>query len=133
MQLGATAALHPGQDEVARFLQERTEIGPDVVFECAGARGTLHHHPEEQWGYCVSGSGTRYQADEAIGVSAGDFWRTPGNVLHTMQAGSEGLVVIDVFAPPREEYTKPGSGFGTATDEASTPASMLAPRFGRKA
>ena len=41
MQLGATAALHPGHDEVARFLQERTEIGPDVVFECAGARGTL--------------------------------------------------------------------------------------------
>jgi hypothetical protein len=35
-------------------------------------------------------------------------------VPHTMQAGSEGLVVIDVFAPPREEYKKPGSGFGTA-------------------
>jgi quercetin dioxygenase-like cupin family protein len=84
-----------------------------VRFE-PGARGTLHHHPEEQWGYCVSGSGLRFQAEEAIEVSPGDFWRTPGNVPHTMQAGSEGLVVIDVFAPPREEYKKPGSGFGTA-------------------
>ena len=76
-----------------------------------GVRGTLHHHPEEQWGYCVSGSGTRYQGDEAIEVSVGDFWRTPSGLPHTMQAGDEGMVVIDVFAPPRKEYTKPGEGF----------------------
>jgi (R,R)-butanediol dehydrogenase/meso-butanediol dehydrogenase/diacetyl reductase len=41
MQLGAAAALHPTEDDVAGILQARTEIGPDVVFECAGARGTL--------------------------------------------------------------------------------------------
>ena len=75
------------------------------------ARGVLHHHPEEQWGYCVSGSGTRYQGDEAIEVSVGDFWRTPGGEPHTIQAGGEGMVVIDVFAPPRKEYTKAGDGF----------------------
>jgi quercetin dioxygenase-like cupin family protein len=75
------------------------------------ARGVLHHHPEEQWGYCVSGSGTRYQGHDAIEVSVGDFWRTPGDVPHTMHAGNEGMVVIDVFAPPRKEYTKPGDGF----------------------
>lgn len=28
------------------------------------ARGVLHRHPEEQWGYCASGSGTRYQGDD---------------------------------------------------------------------
>lgn len=41
MQLGATAALDPTTGDVQRFIEERTGIGPDVVFECAGARGTL--------------------------------------------------------------------------------------------
>ena len=100
---GITTTVYPGDQAMLSV----------VRFE-AGARGTLHHHMEEQWGYCVSGSGTRYQADEAIAVSTGDFWRTPGNVPHTMQAGDNGLVVMDVFAPPREAYKKPGSGFGTA-------------------
>jgi quercetin dioxygenase-like cupin family protein len=100
---GITTTVYPGEQAMISV----------VRFE-PGARGMLHHHPEEQWGYCVAGSGTRYQAEAAIEVSPGDFWRTPGNVPHTMQAGSEGLVVIDVFAPPREEYKKPGSGFGTA-------------------
>ncbi len=77
------------------------------------SRGVLHHHPEEQWGYCVSGSGTRFQGDEAVTVSTGDFWRTPGNLPHTIEAGEKGMVVIDVFAPPRQEYTRPGDGFAT--------------------
>ena len=45
-------------------------------------------------------------------VKAGDFWRTPGGVSHTFRAGPDGAVVFDVFAPPREEYRKPGQGFG---------------------
>ena len=77
------------------------------------SKGTLHHHPEEQWGYCVSGSGTRYQGDEVVAVSAGDFWRTPADLPHTIEAGDAGMVVIDIFAPPRKEYTKPGAGFAT--------------------
>ena len=28
------------------------------------------------------------------------------------RAGPEGAVVYDVFAPPRDDYTKPGVGFG---------------------
>ncbi len=77
----------------------------------ASARGILHQHPEEQWGYCLSGYGTRIQGDEVVAVSAGDFWRTPGGLPHTIEVGDEGMVIIDVFAPPREEYTRPGSGF----------------------
>ena len=79
----------------------------------ANAQGVLHHHPEEQWGYCVSGSGIRYQGDEVIEVSVGDFWRTPGDLPHTIKAGENGMVVLDVFAPPRQEYAKPGDGFGS--------------------
>jgi quercetin dioxygenase-like cupin family protein len=97
---GITTTVFPGDQAMISVVRLEPE-----------ARGVLHHHPEEQWGYCVSGSGTRCQADDEIAVSDGDFWRTPGGVPHTMQAGDEGMVVIDVFAPPRKEYTKPGDGF----------------------
>ncbi|MFV2032912.1 MAG: cupin domain-containing protein, partial [Gammaproteobacteria bacterium] len=59
-----------------------------------------------------SGCGIRFQGDDAIAVSARDFWRTPGDLPHTIEAGDKGMVVIDVFAPPRQEYTRPGAGFG---------------------
>lgn len=100
---GITTTVYPGDQAMI-----------SVVRFKPGAKGTFHHHPEEQWGYCIAGSGTRFQAEEEIAISEGDFWRTPGNVPHTMEAGPDGLVVMDVFAPPREEYKKPGSGFGTA-------------------
>jgi len=45
-------------------------------------------------------------------VKKGDFWRTPGNVPHTMRAGPGGARVLDIFSPPRPEYKKAGSGFG---------------------
>jgi quercetin dioxygenase-like cupin family protein len=77
------------------------------------AKGTLHHHPEEQWGHCLSGSGLRVQGEEEVPVQAGDFWRTPGDVPHTMRAGAEGMVVMDIFAPPRKAYEKAGNGFAT--------------------
>ena len=78
------------------------------------AHGTLHSHPEEQWGYMIEGSATRIQDGEQIKVEKGSFWRTPGNVEHSVIAGSEGCVILDVFAPPREEYKTSGSGFGEA-------------------
>lgn len=77
------------------------------------AKGTMHNHPEEQWGFMLEGNGTRFQDDTSFPIKKGDFWRTPPNALHTMQAGSDGAVVLDIFAPPRDEYRKAGSGFGS--------------------
>ncbi len=82
-----------------------------VAFE-PHAEGTLHSHPEEQWGVMLDGDGVRTQGGEDIPVKAGDFWRTPGGVPHTLKAGANGARVLDVFSPPREEYRKAGSGFG---------------------
>ena len=76
------------------------------------AHGMLHSHPEEQWGYVIEGSAIRIQDGEHIQVEKGSFWRTPGNVEHSVIAGTEGCVILDVFAPPREEYKTPGNGFG---------------------
>jgi quercetin dioxygenase-like cupin family protein len=84
-----------------------------VVDIAPNAEGVMHHHPEEQWGVLLEGSATRFQGDEAIEVQKDDFWRTPGGVPHTMRAGPQGCRVLDIFSPPRPEYRKAGSGFGT--------------------
>lgn len=83
-----------------------------IVVIAPGAMGTMHQHPEEQWGVLLEGSAIRYQGGEEIPVKKGDFWRTPGGVPHTMKAGPEGARVLDIFSPPRPEYRKPGKGFG---------------------
>jgi len=78
----------------------------------ADAAGRIHSHPEEQWGMCLEGSGVRIQDGIDVPFKKGDFWRTPGGVEHGIRVGSDGATVLDIFAPPREEYSKPGSGFG---------------------
>ena len=98
---GVTARIFPGDQAMISVVR----IEP-------GKRGTLHAHPEEQWGVLLEGSGVRIQGGKEFPVRAGDFWRTPGNVEHTFQAGPDGATVLDVFAPPREEYCTAGSGFG---------------------
>ena len=97
---GVTTRVFPGDDAMI-----------SIVRIDANKSGKIHAHPQEQWGFCVRGSGIRIQAGEEIPVSAGDFWRTPGNVEHGFSAGPEGALVYDVFAPPREEYSKEGAGF----------------------
>lgn len=100
---GLTARVFPGEQAMI-----------SVVTIEPGHKGKLHAHPEEQWGLLLKGSGTRTQDGEEIEVKEGDFWCTPGNVEHTFQAGPDGATVFDIFAPPREEYKKAGSGFGGA-------------------
>ncbi|MEO0619586.1 MAG: cupin domain-containing protein [Pseudomonadota bacterium] len=97
---GVTTRVFPGDQSMFSIVR----IEP-------GAQGNLHHHPEEQWGVVIEGSGTRLQGDVEIPVAHGDFWRTPGGVPHTVRAGPDGLVVLDIFAPPRDSYRKAGSGF----------------------
>jgi quercetin dioxygenase-like cupin family protein len=76
-----------------------------------GAEGSIHSHPEEQWGVCLAGGGVRIQDGAEVPFAEGDFWRTPGGVSHGIRVGAKGATVLDIFAPPREEYRKAGSGF----------------------
>jgi len=73
------------------------------------AKGKIHSHPEEQWGFLIEGSGIRIQGEEQIAIKKGDFWQTPGGVEHGIVAGPHGA---NIFSPPRNEYKKAGSGFG---------------------
>ena len=76
------------------------------------ATGAIHSHPQEQWGLMIEGSAIRIQDDEKIPVKKGDFWVSPGGIEHGVIGGPDGAVILDVFSPPRDEYTRPGSGFG---------------------
>ncbi|MCG6890364.1 MAG: cupin domain-containing protein [Gammaproteobacteria bacterium] len=109
-------ALHQGiARELAEGMTTRVFPGDEAMISIvrieANKSGKIHSHPQEQWGFCVRGSGIRIQAGEEVPVGAGDFWRTPGNVEHGFSAGPEGAVIFDVFAPPREEYSREGAGF----------------------
>ncbi len=74
--------------------------------------GTVHSHPEEQWGLLLEGACVRIQGDDEVAMKPGDFWHTPSGVPHGIRTGALGATVLDVFSPPREEYKKAGEGFG---------------------
>ena len=106
---GIERELAPGLD--ARIFAGENSMLSLVELE-PNAEGQLHSHEEEQWGYLLEGTVTRTQGGEAVEATAGEFWRTPGGVEHTIRAGEEGAVVLDVFSPPRPEYRESGEGFG---------------------
>lgn len=112
--------LHDTSQGIARELAEgiTTRIFPgrqamlSVVRIEPNAEGRIHSHPQEQWGVMLEGTAVRIQDDREHAVKAGDFWCTPGGVLHGIRAGPEGAVILDVFSPPRDEYRTEGKGFG---------------------
>jgi quercetin dioxygenase-like cupin family protein len=112
--------LHDMSQGIQRVLADgmETRIFPgeqamlSVVRAAPNSTGSTHSHPQEQWGVMLEGSGVRTQGGVEYPVKAGDFWRTPGGIEHTFTAGPEGAVVLDVFAPPRDEYRTAGAGFG---------------------
>ena len=99
---GIRTRVFPGRHAMVSVVR----FDPDAV-------GTLHSHPEEQWGFLLEGECLRIQGEESFHMREGDFWHTPGGVPHTIHAGKAGAVVLDIFSPPRPEYAQPGEGFGT--------------------
>lgn len=83
-----------------------------VVRVAPHTSGTVHSHPEEQWGVLLDGECVRIQGDEELRMRAGDFWHTPGGVQHSIRTVETGATILDVFSPPRDEYKKPGRGLG---------------------
>lgn len=77
--------------------------------------GTIHSHPEEQWGVLLEGECVRIQNGQEVRMKPGDFWVSPGGVEHGVRTGAMGATVLDIFSPPREEYRKAGEGFGSGS------------------
>jgi quercetin dioxygenase-like cupin family protein len=68
-----------------------------------GAVVPPHSHPNEQVGYVVEGEMEMTIGDEILRLQAGDSYLAPANVEHSAQAVQR-TVVLDAFAPPREDY-----------------------------
>ena len=62
--------------------------------------GTMHSHPEEQWGVLLEGECVRIQGGEERAMKAGDFWCTPGGVMHGVRTGAVAAVVLDCLDVP---------------------------------
>jgi quercetin dioxygenase-like cupin family protein len=63
-----------------------------------------HSHENEQLGIVLRGSVAFRIGEEEQLVDAGGTWAIPGGTPHFVKAGPAGAVVIDIFAPPREEW-----------------------------
>lgn len=103
------------QRQLADGITTRIFVGDNVMLSVVHitphSSGTVHSHPQEQWGVLLEGECVRIQGDEEVHMKAGDFWRTPGGVPHGIRTGDSGATVLDIFSPPREEYKKAGQGF----------------------
>lgn len=64
-----------------------------------------HHHPFDQITMTIKGRHMFEIEGEAIECSAGTIARVGANAKHTgWGLGNEPILVIDIFAPPREDY-----------------------------
>jgi quercetin dioxygenase-like cupin family protein len=103
------------QRQLAEGITTRIFVGDNVMLSVVRiaphSSGTVHSHPQEQWGVLLEGECVRIQADEEVLMKAGDFWHTPGGVAHGIRTGASGATVLDIFSPPREEYKQAGKGF----------------------
>jgi quercetin dioxygenase-like cupin family protein len=73
------------------------ELDPDSVVP-------EHSHEHEQLGMCLSGSLRFRVGDEVRELGPGETWSIPSDVPHEVHVGPDGAVVIDVFAPTRDDW-----------------------------
>ncbi len=69
-----------------------------------GVEVPQHTHPHDQVGYVVSGRLRMVMGEQTLECGPGDSYHAPPDVPHS-GAALEPSVVIDVFSPPREDYT----------------------------
>ena len=95
--------IHVWDGVVARRIQgERltmavVELAPDAVVP-------QHQHANEQCGLVIEGEVTFRIGDEERVLGPGGTWRITGNTRHSVVTGPAGAVVIDVFAPARDDW-----------------------------
>jgi quercetin dioxygenase-like cupin family protein len=60
--------------------------------------------PEHQHGMCLAGSLVFRVDGESLELGPGQTWSIPSDVPHDVRVGPDGAVVIDVFAPTRDDW-----------------------------
>lgn len=69
-----------------------------------------HAHPHEQIGMVVEGAVTVAIGGEERRVGPGMAYVVPGGVEHSGRTGPEGVLVVESFAPVREDYVAAARG-----------------------
>jgi quercetin dioxygenase-like cupin family protein len=91
-------------DGIAGRVVHGEQLSMAVVELDPGAVAPEHRHANEQLGIVLRGSLTFRVGDETRDLGPGGTWRILSNQAHEVHAGPEGAVVIDVFAPVREDW-----------------------------
>jgi len=65
-----------------------------------------HRHDNEQVGFVLRGSVTMTVAGQARELRVGETYSIASGVPHSAKAGADGVSVVDVFAPVREDWKK---------------------------
>ena len=64
-----------------------------------------HSHPHEQIGFLIEGTGVLYIDGETQEMESQATFLVPSNAAHKFDAtGDKPAVLIEAFAPPREDY-----------------------------
>ncbi len=64
----------------------------------------LHQHENEQVGFVLHGSVTMVVGGQSRELRVGETYQIASQVPHSAKAGSDGVSVVDVFAPVREDW-----------------------------
>jgi unsaturated pyranuronate lyase len=81
---------------------ERLTLG--VVELDANAVVPEHRHDHEQLGMVLQGSLEFRVGEETRQLGPGGTWRIPSDVPHEVKVGPNGAVVLDAFAPVRQDW-----------------------------
>ena len=100
------SAITPQQiwDRIAARSVHGERITLAVVELDPGAVVAEHAHEQEQLGIVLQGSMDFRVGDERRELGPGGTWRIPSNTPHEATAGPDGAIVIDVFAPVRDDW-----------------------------
>ena len=92
-------AVRARKVEGERITLAVVELGPNAMVP-------EHRHNAEQMGIVIEGSVTFTIDGETRDLGPGGTWRILSNRPHTVQAGPEGAVAIDVFTPIRADWER---------------------------
>jgi quercetin dioxygenase-like cupin family protein len=101
--LGAIPAQQLSPGYIARAIHG-TRVTLAVVEIQPHAELPEHSHENEQLGIVLRGSVSFRVGSEERTVQAGGTWTIPSHTPHFVKGGGDGAVVLDIFAPCRDEW-----------------------------
>jgi len=106
VDLETIAPLEVWGDDVHARRVEGDRITLAVVELAPNAVVPEHRHPAEQLGLVIRGSVRFRIEDETRELGPGGTWRILSERPHEVVAGPDGAIVIDAFAPVREDWQR---------------------------